>query len=61
MTENCINQSKEIDIQVQKSQSPKQDNPKRSRPRYIIIKMSEVKKRILKVVRGKKLFTREFI
>ena len=36
---------REIDIQVQETQSPKQDEFKRPTPRHIIIKMTNVKDR----------------
>ena len=50
MTENFPNLVKEIDIQVQEAQrNPNKMNPKKPTPRHIIIKMPEVKDRILKV------------
>ena len=50
---------KEIDIQVQEAQSPKQDIAKRPTPRHIIIKKPKIKdqERILKAAREKKLTT----
>ena len=54
MAENILNVKKEIDIQVQEVQRvPEKMNPKRSTPRYIIIKMAKVKKKILKGSREK--------
>ena len=59
MKENFPNLVKEVDMQAQEAQSPKQDGFKRPTPRYIIIKMSKVKnkKRILKAAREKQLVT----
>ena len=57
---NFLNLVKEIDIHVQEAQRvPNRINPKRPTPRYIIIKMSNVKdrQRILKAARGKRLVT----
>ena len=45
MKENFPNLLKEIDVQVQEAQSPKQDGLKRTTPRHIIIKMPKVKDR----------------
>ena len=42
MKENFPNLVKEIDIQVQEAQSPKQDDTKRPTPRHIIITMPKV-------------------
>ena len=57
--ENFPNLVKEIDIQVQEAQSPKQDGPKRTTPRHIISKMPKVKdkERILKAAREKRRVT----
>ena len=59
MKENFLNLVKEIDIQVQESQSPKQDGRKVEHTRYIIIKMPKVKdkERILKAAREKQRVT----
>ena len=56
MTENFPNLVKEIDIQVQEAQgiSNKMD-AKRPTPSHIIIKMANVKERILKASREKQL------
>ena len=46
MTENFLNQDKEIDIQIQKAQKvkkKKQTNPKKPTLRHIIIKKSKLK------------------
>ena len=53
---NFPNLVKEIDIQVQESQSPKQDGCKGTTPRCIIIKMPKIKdkERILNAARKKK-------
>ena len=64
MKENFLNLVKEIDIQVQEAQriSNKLD-PKRTTPRYIIIKMPKVKdkERIFKSSKGKEeLLTNKF-
>ena len=50
---------KEIDIQVQEAQSPKQDGQKEGHTNNIIIKMPKVKdkERILKAARGKQRVT----
>ena len=50
---------KEIDLQVQEAQSPKQDGYKEAAPRHIIIKIPKVKdkERILKAARQKKRVT----
>ena len=56
MTEKSPNLVREIDIKVQKVQRvPNKMNPKRPRPRYLIIKMQKVKdkERILKAARKK--------
>ena len=46
MKENFPNLVKEIDIQVQEAQRiPKKLDPKRTTPRYILIKMPKVKDR----------------
>ena len=58
MTENFCNLVKEKDTQVQKLQRvPNKLDPKRTTPKYIIIKMPKVKykERILKAAREKKL------
>ena len=60
MTENFPNLVKKIDIQVQKTQRvPNKMKPKRSTPRYIIVKMPNIKdkKRLLKAAREKELIT----
>ena len=53
MTENFHNLVKEIDTQVQKAQSLKEDEPKEATPRHIIIKMQNIKvnERILRAAR----------
>ena len=53
MKENFPNLAKEIDIQVQEAQSPKQVGPKEEHTKHIIIKMPNVKDRetILKAAR----------
>ena len=56
MTENFPHMVKEIDLQVQEvHRTPNKRNPKRTTPRYIIIKMSRAKDkgRILKATREK--------
>ena len=56
MKENFPNLVKEIDIQVQEAQRvPNKMDPKRTTPRHIIIKMSEIKhkERILKAAKEK--------
>ena len=57
--ENSPNLVKEIDMQVQGAQSPKQDGCKEAHPSHIIIKMSKVKDkdRILKTAREKQMIT----
>ena len=60
MKENFPNLVKEIDIQVQEVQRvPNKLDPKRTTPRYIIIKMPKVKhkERILKAAREKQTIT----
>ena len=60
MTENFPNLMEEIDIQVQEAQwVPNKMNPKRSKPRHIIIKMQKVKEKewILKAGGEKQLVT----
>ena len=61
MKENFDNLAKEIDFQeVQEAQRvPKKLDPKRNRPRYIIIKLPKIKdkERILKAARGKERVT----
>ena len=55
MTEDFLNLAKEKDTQVQEIQRvPNKMNPKRSTPRYSIIKMTNVedRERILKSARG---------
>ena len=54
MAENFPNLKKETDMQVQETQKvPNKVNPNRSTARHIIIKISKVKSRILKVAREK--------
>ena len=55
MKENFPNVVKEIDMQVQEAQSPKQDGCKKPTPRHIIMKMPKVKNkgRMLKAARKK--------
>ena len=55
MKENFPNLLKEIDMQVQEAQSPKQDGCKEAHSKHIIIKMPKVKdkERILKAARDK--------
>ena len=54
MAENFPNLKQETYIQVQKSQRvPNKMNPKRSKPRHIIIKMAKVKERMLTAAREK--------
>ena len=58
MKENFPNLVKETDIQVQEAKRvPNTLDPKRTTPRYIIIKMPKVKERILKVAREKQRVT----
>ena len=60
MKENPPNLVKEIDVQIQETQSiPNKLDPKRTTPRHSIIKMPKVKdkERILKAAREKKLVT----
>ena len=59
MKEKFPNLVKEIDMQVQEAQSPKQDGCKEATPRHIIIKMPKVKdkERIIKASREKQLVT----
>ena len=59
IVENFPNLVKEIDLQVQEAQSPKQDGYKEAAPRHIIIKIPKVKdkERILKAARQKKRVT----
>ena len=59
MKENFLNLVKEIDMQVHKAQSPKQDGRKQTTPRHTIIKMPKVKDkgRILKAAGENKLVT----
>ena len=58
MAENFPKLGKETDNQVQSTDGLKQDNPKRSTPRYVIIKTAKVKKeRILKASREKQQVT----
>ena len=62
MTENFLNLSKEIDIQVQEVQRvPSKMNPNRCAPRHIIIKIAKFKdnERILKAARERQLPIRE--
>ena len=62
MTKNFPILVKEKDTQVQKSmESPKQDGPKRTTPRHIIIKMEKHKdkERVLNAAREKQVPTRE--
>ena len=54
MAENFPNLKKETDIQVQEAQRvPNKINPNTRTPRHIIIKMTEVKERVLKAAREK--------
>ena len=54
MKENFPNLVKEIDMQAQEAQSvPNKMNAKRPTPRHIIIKMPNVKKRLLEAAREK--------
>ena len=57
MEENFPNLVKEIDIQVQEAQSPKQVGPKGATPKHITIKMPKVKgkERILKAAKKEQL------
>ena len=60
MKENFPNLAKGIDVQVQEAQRiPNKWNPKRTKPRHIIIKMPKVKdkERIWKAARGKQRVT----
>ena len=58
MEENFPNLLKEIHIQVQEAQTvPNKMDAKRPTPRHNIIKMPEVKDRVLKTIREKKLVT----
>ena len=60
MKENFPNLAKEINIQVQEAQRiPNKLDPKRTTPRYVIIKLPKVKdkERILKAVREKQRAT----
>ena len=52
ISENFSNLWKETDLQVQEAQRvPKEMNPKRSTPRYIIIRITRIKERISKATR----------
>ena len=51
ITENFPNWVKKTRIQVQETQSPQNDKPKETTPRYIINKMSKVKRENFKVKR----------
>ena len=53
MKENFCNLVKEIDMQVQVAERIPNNGCKRPTPRHIIIKMPEVKERILQVAREK--------
>ena len=56
IVENFPNLLKEADMQVQEARNiSNKMNPKRPTPRHIMIKMSKVKKRILKAAREKQL------
>ena len=57
--ENFPNLVKEIDMQFQETESPKQDGCKEAHSKHIIIKVPKVKgkERILKATREKKLIT----
>ena len=60
MAENLPNLKKKTDIQIQETQrAPNKMNANRPTPRYIIIKMSKVKDKILKVAREKESVTIE--
>ena len=59
---NLPNLKKETDIQTQKEQRvPNKMNSNKHTPRYIIIKMANVKERILMVAIGKQSVTREYL
>ena len=62
MTENFPNLAKEIDIQDQEVQSPKEVGPKEHTPKHIIITLPNIKdkERILKTAREKETVTEEF-
>ena len=53
IVENFPKMGKEIDIQVQETQSPKQDKPRQNMPRHILIKLTKIKhkEQILKPAR----------
>ena len=59
MQESFPNLVREIDMQIQEAQSPKQDGCKRPTPRHIIIKMPmfKDKERMLEAAREKQLVT----
>ena len=58
MTENFPNLAKELDIQVQEAQRvPNKRDSNRLMPRYIKIKILNVKERLLKVVRERQPVT----
>ena len=61
IAENFPNLRKKTDIQVQEAHRvPYRINPKRTKPRHIVIKMAKVKEMILKTARkSNKLHTRE--
>ena len=53
MAENFPNLKKETSIKLQEAQRAPKFEPNRPKPRHIIIKMAEVKERILKAAREK--------
>ena len=57
MKENIPNLMKEIDVQVQEAQSPKQDGCKEAHSKHIIIKMPKVKDKetVLKAAKEKEV------
>ena len=58
MAENFLSLKKKTDIQVQDTQRvPNKMNPKKPTPRHIIIKMENVKHRILKAAKEKQKVT----
>ena len=55
MAENFLNLWNEADIQVQEAQKdPNKMNPKRPTPRHIMVKMSNIKEKILKAKKTNK-------
>ena len=60
MAENLPGLKKEIDIQIEEAQNAlNKINPNRLIPRHIIIKVANVKERILKAAKEQELTTRE--